>query len=109
MQLALFVATAFFAGGVLPLYWAIAMKRLHGIQAAAGLAFINTIGLIGGFVGPYLFGLAESASGKSAAGFSVVVAASVMGLILVPLLARAIQSEGRAAASLNELRLNIEP
>lgn len=109
VQLALFVATAFFAGGVLPLYWAIAMKRLHGIQAAAGLAFINTIGLIGGFVGPYLFGLAESASGKSAAGFSVVVAASVMGLILVPLLARAIQSEGRAAASLNELRLNIEP
>jgi MFS family permease len=108
-QLALFVATAFFAGGVLPLYWAIAMKRLHGIQAAAGLALINTIGLIGGFVGPYLFGLAESASGKSAAGFSVVVAASILGLLLVPLLAKALRSEGRAAASLNELRLNIEP
>ncbi|WP_345815773.1 MFS transporter [Paraburkholderia sp. PREW-6R] len=106
-QLALFVATAFFAGGVLPLYWAISMKRLHGIQAAAGLAFINTIGLIGGFVGPYLFGLAESASGKSASGFSVVVGASVVGLILVPMLAKAIQSESRPAES-HEALLNIE-
>ena len=106
-QLALFVVTAFFAGGVLPLYWAIAMKRLHGLQAAAGLAFINTIGLIGGFVGPYLFGLAESASGKSASGFSVVVGASVLGLILVPLLAKAIQSEGREA-TLGEPLLNVE-
>ena len=41
------------------------MKRLQGIQAAAGLAFINTIGLIGGFVGPYLFGMAETCSGRS--------------------------------------------
>jgi MFS family permease len=106
-QLALFVVTAFFAGGVLPLYWAIAMKRLHGIQAAAGLAFINTIGLIGGFVGPYLFGLAETASGKSASGFSVVVGASVLGLILVPTLAKAIQSEGRATG-LGEPVLNIK-
>ena len=44
------------AGGALPIYWAIAMKRLQGIQAAAGLAFINTIGVLGGFGGPYLFG-----------------------------------------------------
>jgi MFS family permease len=107
VQLALFVATAFFAGGVLPLYWAISMKRLHGIQAAAGLAFINTLGLTGGFVGPYLFGLAESASGKSASGFSVIVGASVLGLIIVPMLAKAIQSEGRTAG-LSERLLNVE-
>ena len=72
-----------------------------------GTAFINTIGLIGGFVGPYLFGLAESASGHSASGFSVVVGASVLGLVLVPLLAKAIRVEGRAA-SLAEPLLNIE-
>ena len=107
VRLALFVVTAFFGGGVLPLYWAISMKRLHGIQAAAGLAFINTIGLIGGFVGPYLFGLAEGASGKSTSGFSVVVGASILGLILVPVLAKAIRSEGRIAG-LGEPLLHIE-
>ncbi|SAK82671.1 major facilitator transporter [Caballeronia arationis] len=98
VQIALFVATAFFGGGVLPSYWAIAMKRLQGIQAAAGLAFINTIGLIGGFVGPYVFGMAETASGSSASGFTVVVAAAVLGLVLVPLLAKAIRLEERPGA-----------
>ncbi|MDR5754553.1 MULTISPECIES: MFS transporter [unclassified Caballeronia] len=98
VQIALFVATAFFGGGVLPSYWAIAMKRLQGIQAAAGLAFINTIGLIGGFVGPYVFGMAETASGRSASGFTVVVAAAVLGLVLVPLLAKAIRLEARPDA-----------
>ena len=89
-QLTLLGITGFFAGGVLPSFWAIAMKRLQGVQAAAGLAFINTIGLLGGFVGPYLFGLAETMTGKSAWGFTVIVFASVLGLLLVPLLARAI-------------------
>ncbi len=96
VRIALFTATAFFAGGVLPIYWAIAMKRLQGVQAAAGLAFINTIGLLGGFVGPYLFGLVEKASGLSASGFYVIVSAAVLGLLLVPLLAKAINAETRA-------------
>jgi MFS family permease len=99
IQISLFMATAFFGGGVLPSYWAIAMKRLHGIQAAAGLAFINTIGLIGGFVGPYLFGIAETASGRSASGFTVVVIAAVLGVALVPLLARAIRFEDRSGTT----------
>jgi MFS family permease len=106
-RLVLFVVTAFFGGGVLPLYWAISMKRLHGIQAAAGLAFINTIGLLGGFLGPYLFGIAERASGNSASGFSVMVGASILGLILVPVLAKAIQSEGRTT-SMSESLLKVE-
>jgi len=75
------------------------MKRLQGIQAAAGLAFINTIGLIGGFVGPYLFGMAETSSGRSDAGFTVILVAAVLGLALVPLLARAIRGEDRVESS----------
>jgi MFS family permease len=93
-RITLLAVTAFFGGGILPSYWAIAMKRLQGIQAAAGLAFINTVGLIGGFVGPYLFGMAETASGRSDAGFTVILVAAVLGLALVPLLAKAIRSEG---------------
>lgn len=98
-QLILLVVTGFFAGGVLPSYWAVAMKRLQGVQAAAGLAFINTIGLLGGFVGPYLFGLMESVSGRSDSGFNVVVGAAILGLLLVPLLAKAIRAENRQIAS----------
>jgi nitrate/nitrite transporter NarK len=93
----LLAVTAFFGGGVLPSYWAIAMKRLQGIQAAAGLAFINTIGLIGGFVGPYLFGMTETFTGRSDSGFIVIVAASVLGLLLVPVFAKAIRREAGAS------------
>lgn len=98
-QIVLLGVTGFFAGGILPSYWAVAMKRLQGVQAAAGLAFINTIGLLGGFVGPYLFGLAETMTGRSDAGFNVVVVASVLGLCLVPALAKAVQSDQRPIAS----------
>lgn len=99
VQITLLGITGFFAGGILPSYWAVAMKRLQGVQAAAGLAFINTIGLLGGFVGPYLFGLAETVTGRSDAGFNVVVVASVLGLLLVPLLARAIHAAERPVAA----------
>jgi MFS family permease len=108
VQIALFVATAFFGGGVLPSYWAIAMKRLQGIQAAAGLAFINTIGLLGGFVGPYLFGMAETASGRSSSGFTVVVVAAVLGLLLVPALAKAIRDEDRPTKAFHSERVGNE-
>ncbi|WP_321798243.1 MFS transporter [Caballeronia sp. J97] len=97
VQITLLGVTGFFAGGILPSYWAVAMKRLQGVQAAAGLAFINTIGLLGGFVGPYLFGLAETMTGRSDSGFNVVVAASVLGLLLVPLLAKSIRAAERPA------------
>lgn len=96
-KIAIFIVTAFFGGGILPLYWSIAMKRLQGVQAAAGLAFINTIGLIGGFVGPYLFGLAEASSGRSDSGLYVAVATSLLGLCLVPILARLIRSNSISA------------
>ena len=89
LRLALFAATAFFAGGILPIYWAIAMKRLRGIEAAAGLALINTVGLLGGFVGPYLFGLVEARTGSSASGFAIILLTAVVGLVLIPFLARA--------------------
>ena len=96
----LLAVTAFFAGGVLPSYWSIAMKRLSGIQAAAGLAFINTVGLLGGFAGPYLFGMAESATGRSESGFLVILVAAILGLLLVPLLAIAFAKESGVAVGL---------
>lgn len=99
LQIALLACTSFFCGGVLPSYWGIAMKRLDGIQAAAGLAFINTLGQLGGFFGPFLFGIVETTTGRSSSGLIVVVASAFLGLLLMPLLARAIAAGGRVAQS----------
>lgn len=95
IHLVLFTTTAFFAGGILPIFWSIAMKRLQGIQAAAGLAFINTIGLMGGFVGPYIFGLVERETGRSASGFIVIAVTAALGLVLITALAKALRTESR--------------
>lgn len=85
-QMIILSATMLFIVGVQPLYWSTLMARLGGVAAAAGLAFVNTIGLTGGFVGPYAFGLAESATGSPSAGLWVLIAATTLGLLCVPLL-----------------------
>src|ERR1700712_3268058 len=84
----------------LPLYWTIAMGRMQGLGAAAGLAFINMIGLVGAFVGPYLFGLAETMSGQASTGFLVAIVASAMGLALTLFLPRALRNEDAPAVVL---------
>jgi ACS family tartrate transporter-like MFS transporter len=42
--------------GTLGPFWALASESLAGTGAAAGIALINSIGNLGGFVGPYLIG-----------------------------------------------------
>ncbi|NEB75808.1 MFS transporter [Streptomyces sp. SID14478] len=77
----LFVAN-FFLMGTLPLFWSVAMSRMSGLMAAAGLAFINTVGLLGGFVGPLVFGLIEDRTGSARAPFAFVVVAGLVGSLL---------------------------
>ncbi|WP_218170710.1 MFS transporter [Pseudomonas gingeri] len=40
----------------LPLFWNLPTQRLSGVAAAAGIAFINSIGNLSGFVGPSVMG-----------------------------------------------------
>ena len=84
--------------GTLPLFWSVAMPRMTGLMAAAGLAFINTVGLTGGFVGPYVFGLVESSSGTPTTGFWVIIGVSIIGGLLSIALGRALKKEDRAMA-----------
>lgn len=89
----------FFLIGVLPIYWAIAQGRMSGLMAAAGLAFINMLGLIGGFVGPYLYGWVEGAWNATASAYVVILGASVLGLLLLPWLRAAVRAEDRATGA----------
>lgn len=43
-------------------FWTLPTGLLAGMSAAAGLALINSVGNLGGFVGPYLTGLIRGAS-----------------------------------------------
>jgi ACS family tartrate transporter-like MFS transporter len=44
--------------------WAIATSFLSGRSAAAAIAAMNTIGIVGGFVGPYWMGIAKDLTGN---------------------------------------------
>ena len=45
-------------------FWALPGRFLAGSAAAAGIALINTLGALGGFVGPYLVGFLKSLTGS---------------------------------------------
>jgi ACS family tartrate transporter-like MFS transporter len=45
-------------------FWSIATRFVKGRAAAAGIAFMNMIGITGGFVGPYWMGIARDLTGN---------------------------------------------
>jgi hypothetical protein len=47
---------------------------LSGTAAAAGIALVNSIGNLGGFVGPYLVGLTKDATGLDDGGLLTLAA-----------------------------------
>jgi MFS family permease len=49
-------------------FWALPSALLTGIAAAGGIALINSIGNLGGWIGPWVFGLVKDATGSDALG-----------------------------------------
>ena len=78
--------TAFGVLGWLGPFWALPTAFLKEQAAAGGIALINSIGAVGGFVGPYLLGEVKQRTGSftggllTLAGFLVAAVGIVMGL-----------------------------
>ena len=70
----------------MPTFWTLPTALLTGTAAAGGIALINSIGGLGGFVGPYVIGWIKDATGQfslallAIAGF--MVAAGLLTLVL---------------------------
>ncbi|MEO8259422.1 MAG: MFS transporter [Acidobacteriota bacterium] len=54
------------------IFWTIPPRFLTGMAAAGGLAFINSIGTMGGFVGPYMMGWLTDRTGSYTAGLAAM-------------------------------------
>ncbi|MBL8266416.1 MFS transporter [Steroidobacter sp.] len=50
------------------IFWTLPPRFLVGSAAAGGIAFINSIGMLGGFAGPYMMGWMKDATGSFNAG-----------------------------------------
>lgn len=66
-----------------PTFWALPTSILTQAAAAASIGFINSIGNLGGFAGPYILGFLEKRTGSTASGLLCMVAALILGGIAV--------------------------
>jgi MFS family permease len=53
------------------IFWTIPQRFLVGTAAAGGIAFINSVGLLGGFVGPFMMGWLRDLTGSFSSGLLV--------------------------------------
>jgi ACS family tartrate transporter-like MFS transporter len=74
----------FFA--VLPIFWTLPTAFLSGAGAAAGIAAVNSIGNLGGYFGPQVFGLLRDQTGTDVAGLIFLAGCAFIGMIIVLLL-----------------------
>ncbi|MGE4044733.1 MAG: MFS transporter [Acetobacteraceae bacterium] len=65
---------SFGAFAVLPVFWAMPTAFLSGAAAAAGIAYINSIANIAGFIGPFVMGFIKDATGSFDGGLLVIAA-----------------------------------
>ena len=64
-------------------FWAMPSQYLKGDAAAGGIALINTIGLMGGFLSPTIIGWVKTATGSLQGGLFVMVGLSAVGAIFL--------------------------
>jgi sugar phosphate permease len=93
-------AVSAFAGGIVPSlaalslamlglasmlgpFWTLATSTMSGVGAAAGIALVNSVGNVGGFVGPTIIGFIREATRSFSAGLVAVGAVLAAGGLLV--------------------------
>jgi D-galactonate transporter len=69
-------------------FWALSTEWLSAATAAAGIAQINAIGNLAGFVGPFLLGYIKDATGSYALGLLPMISLAVIGAIAVLIMGR---------------------
>jgi D-galactonate transporter len=66
----------------LPLFWSLPTAFLAGTGAAAGIAMINSLGNLAGFLSPYAVGWLKQVTGANDSGMYLLAACMIMGGLL---------------------------
>jgi ACS family tartrate transporter-like MFS transporter len=95
------VAMSFAAIGIYgskPAFWPLPSAFLTGAAAAGGIALVNSIGNLGGFIGPYVVGWIKDTTGSFEAGLYFLAACAFASALLAFFGLQPAQVEERAAA-----------
>ncbi|MEW1808136.1 MFS transporter [Pseudarthrobacter sp. NPDC080039] len=79
LQVAALSLTALCLFSVIAVFWTIPGTFLLGTSAAAGIALINSVGNLGGYIGPFAIGAIKEATGSLAGGMYLLAGAMVFG------------------------------
>jgi ACS family tartrate transporter-like MFS transporter len=74
-------AIGIYAG--LPAFWALASRGLQGAAAAGAIALINSLGNIGGFLGPFVIGMVKERTGSFAVSMLFIASCLALGAGIV--------------------------
>jgi D-galactonate transporter len=66
-----------------PLFWPMPTDMLAGTSAAAGIAWVNSLGNLGGFLAPFIVGWVTDLTKRSDYGLYIIAGALVLGSLLV--------------------------
>lgn len=93
------IALTVAAAGILaafPVFWSIPGAFLAGTAAAGGIALINCIGNLAGFVAPYMIGFLRTLTGSLSAGLYFVAALEILAAVMVFLLFKDVRGSKNA-------------
>ena len=83
--------------GSQPVFWAMPTSYLAGVAAAGGIAFINSVGNLGGFVGPFMVGWLKDHFGGFQAGLIFLGACLLTGAMVAMIGGRSVSRREAAA------------
>jgi D-galactonate transporter len=83
LKMAVLCVAAWGFFSILPVFWTLPTSFLSGAGAAAGIAAVNSIGNLGGYVGPQIFGLLKTATQEDSAGLVFLAMVAAAGGLLV--------------------------
>jgi ACS family tartrate transporter-like MFS transporter len=81
--------------GTMGPFWAMSSEFLTGTGAAAGIALINSVGNLGGFLGPYLVGIVRSRTDNFAFALIALAAWPLTGALVTAFLVKGKTPSGR--------------
>ncbi|WP_261525769.1 MFS transporter [Burkholderia multivorans] len=100
LQFLFICLTAFSLYSIQAVVWALPGEFLTGTSAAVGIAAINSLANLGGYVGPYGIGLIKQATGSLAAGLYFLAATLLFAALITFAVRAALRAPQRAGDAL---------
>ncbi|MEQ5837889.1 MFS transporter [Paraburkholderia acidicola] len=82
-KLSLLCVASFGVFSALPVFWTVAPRLLGPMAAAAGIALINSLGNLSGFVNPYVVGRIKDATGSFNGGLQFIAVVGALAVVIL--------------------------